>query len=92
MTALIAVFATIFGGLVSQTSLFDDGPYAFVQEHETIEACHIATHGTDDICTKEGLIAQYVLEKGTKTKENLGDLEYVDCTYWVGCYKAERKR
>jgi len=90
MTMLVAVFITAFGGLMSQTSLFDDGPYAFVQEHKTLEACQIATHGTDDICATEGLIAQYMIERGTKTKVNTGTLNYIECDSWTGCYLAER--
>jgi hypothetical protein len=90
MTMLVAVFITAFGSLLSHTSLFDDGPYAFVQEHKTLEACQIATHGTDDICTTEGLISQYVIERGTETKANTGELPYIECDNWMGCYLAER--
>ena len=89
MTAFITVASIMFGSFISSTTLLDDGPYTFVQEHSSIESCHIATHGTRDICTHEGLIAQYVLEQGTKTK-NVGALEYVECDYWAGCYLAER--
>jgi len=90
MTAFITVASIMLGSFISSTTLLDDGPYAFVQEHSSIEACQLAIHGTRDICTHEGLIAQYVLSTGIKTKENLGDLEYIDCSYWAGCYLGGR--
>ena len=93
MAIFFTLLVTTLAGLASHTDIFEDDPYAFSQNHETVEACTIAIHGTDDICTTgEGSIAQYVVERGTQTQENTGPLEWVECSHWLGCFLAKEEK
>ena len=96
MTALIGIIGVVFSSYVVMPEWYDDRPYGHRAEHPTMSACKTAIE--HDICayTKGfgtdtfGSVGQYTLESNTETKENLGKLDWVECTYWAGCYTAER--
>ena len=99
MTALIGIIGVVFSSYVVMPEWYDERPYGYRAEHPTMTACKTAIEHNDDICayTKGfgtdtfGSVGQYTLESNTETKENLGKLNWVECTYWAGCYTVERR-
>ncbi len=87
---ILGAFFGIFLGL-SNPQWFDNGPYEFIAEYETLGECQLNTHGTEDICTTESPFQQY---SKVETKPNMVlrdnsetiELDYVECDAWQGCY------
>ena len=91
MTALIGIIGVVFSSYVVMPEWYDERPYGYRAEHPTMTACKTAIEHNEDICAyTKGSVGQYTLESNTETKENLGKLNYVECSYWAGCYTVER--
>ena len=94
MTALILTITAILGLNTVPTSLFNDGPYGFKDEHFQMEKCQRNTQNNSNICAIDSdylSVGEYKVESGVETKSIIGKLNWVECTYWAGCYTAERK-
>jgi len=89
MSVIYGILAMVWSGYVVQPQWFDNGPYDFVQQHETLAECQIATHGTDDICAGEKPSDRYTLSSKKDIPTTSSELKFVDCDYWAGCYIQE---
>tara|TARA_B100000929_G_C15128646_1_gene290412 strand:- start:101 stop:484 length:384 start_codon:yes stop_codon:yes gene_type:complete len=72
---------------------FTSGPYEYIQDHQTVAECQLATVGTDDICTTEAPFRQYSKVETDSTPQRLVSpdggqkLNWVECDHWSGCYE-----
>ena len=85
---ILAILGVVWGGYIVQPQWFDDGPYEFDKQYETLAECQIATHGTSDICVGESPSSQY-RKSDVKNESKTAELNFVECDYWAGCYIQE---
>jgi len=91
MNVILTSMLLVFGGYVVQPELFDNGPYEYFAEYETLTECQIATHGTSDVCVGEQPSKQFIKTSNVKTDTTFQEkLDWVDCDYWAGCYWGKR--
>ena len=91
MSVIYGILALVWGGYTVQPEMFDNGPYEYFAEYETLAECKIATHGTNDICVGEQPSKQFIKVSNVKTDTTFQEkLDWVDCDYWAGCYWGKR--
>lgn len=90
MQVLVGIMSIVFGGYVAQPQWFNDGPYEFLEAHQSQEECQIVGAGTSDICSEGN---RYVLsdKKAPKVSES-AKFQFVDCDYWAGCYAMKEEK
>lgn len=87
MQVILTSMLLVFGGYLAQPDLFDNGPYEYFKEYDSLAECQIATHGTDDICVGEQPSKQFIRADNVKTDTTFQEkLDWVDCDYFAGCY------
>ena len=90
MSVILTIASLVFGGYLHEPMWFDSGPYVHTSSHESLVECLTAkagheVHMQEAICAKGEL---YVKDKNVAQKAT-GDLNYVECDYWAGCYIQE---
>ncbi len=91
MSVILIMLGLVFGTYTYDPMLFDSGPYVVnsqKSEYATLGECRIDTHGTGDICVGDNPSVAYVMDKSVARKYS-GELNYVQCDYWAGCYIQE---
>ncbi len=92
MQVILTSMLLVFGGYLAQPDLFDNGPYEYFKEYDSLAECQIATHGTDDICVGEQPSKQFIRADNVKTDTTFQEkLDWVDCDYFAGCYWGKWK-
>ena len=87
MQVILTSMLLVFGGYLAQPDLFDNGPYEYFKEYDSLAECQIATHGTDDICVGEQPSKQFIKASNVNTDTTFQEkLDWVDCDYFAGCY------
>ena len=89
MSAILAVLGIVWGGYIVQPQWFDNGPYEFDKQYETLAECQIATHGTDDICVGEQPSNRFTITSNVEAEVASTKLDFTQCDYWAGCYYKE---
>ena len=91
MSGILSSILLVFGGYIVQPTWFENGPYEYYKEYDTLAECKIATHGTGDICVGEQPSKQFIKAFNVKTDESFKNkLEWVKCDHWAGCYWGKR--
>ena len=95
MQVILTSMLLVLGGYVVQpvidSDFFDNGPFEYYKEYDTLAECQIATHGTGDICVGEQPSKQFIKALNVKTDESFKNkLEWVKCDHWAGCYWGKR--
>ena len=91
MSGILSSILLVFGGYIVQPTWFENGPYEYYKEYDTLAECQIATHGTGDICVGEQPSKQFIKALNVKTDESFKNkLEWVKCDHWAGCYWGKR--
>ena len=91
MSGILTSILLVFGGYIVQPTWFENGPYEYYKEYDTLAECQIATHGTGDICVGEQPSKQFIKAFNVKTDESFKNkLEWVKCDHWAGCYWGKR--
>ena len=95
MQVILTSMLLVLGGYVVQpvidSGFFDNGPFEYYKEYDTLAECQIATHGTGDICVGEQPSKQFIKAFNVKTDESFKNkLEWVKCDHWAGCYWGKR--
>jgi hypothetical protein len=88
MSVILSSMLMVFGSYIAQPDWFNNGPFEFHTQHETLAECQIATHGTSDICVGESPSSQY-RKSDVKIESKTAELNFVECDYWAGCYIQE---
>lgn len=91
MSVILSSMLLVFGSYIAQPDWFDNGPYEYYKEYDSLAECQIATHGTFDVCVGEQPSKQFIKAVNVKTNTSFKDkLDWVECDYWTGCYWGER--
>ena len=91
MSGILSSILLVFGGYIVQPTWFENGPYEYYKEYDTLAECQIATHGTGDICVGVQPSKQFIKAFNVKTDESFKNkLEWVKCDHWAGCYWGKR--
>ena len=91
MSGILTSILLVFGGYIVQPTWFENGPYEYYKEYDTLAACQIATHGTGDICVGEQPSKQFIKVLNVKTDTTFQNkLDWTECDYWAGCYWGKR--
>ena len=86
---ILAILGVVWGGYIVQPQWFDNGPYEFDKQYETLAECQIATHGTDDICVGEQPSDRFTITSNVEAEVASTKLDFTQCDYWAGCYYKE---
>ena len=87
MSGILSSILLVFGGYIDQPTWFENGPYEYYKEYDTLAECKIATHGTGDICVGEQPSKQFIRADNVNTDTTFQEkLDWVDCDYFAGCY------
>ena len=86
MSVILSILSVVWGSYIVQPQWFDNGPYEFDTQYETLEECQIASHGSGDICVGEKPSNRYTISNTTEVKAVMTKLNYTKCDYWAGCY------
>lgn len=90
MSVILSSMLLVLGGYVVQPELFDNGPYEYFAEYETLKECKIAKSEMD-LCVGEQPSKQFIKVSNVKTDTTFQEkLDWVDCDYWAGCYWGKR--
>ena len=89
MGGILSTILLTLGSYMVQPDWFDNGPYEYFGEYQTLSECQIATHGTDDVCVGESPVKQFIKSNETNTTYQ-ETLTWVECDYWAGCYWGKR--
>jgi hypothetical protein len=87
MSVIISIMSLVFGGYVAQPEWFDNGPYEFHAQHETLAECQIAK-SENSLCVGEQPSSQYK-KSNVEAEVSKAKLDFVECDYWAGCYIQE---
>ena len=49
MSGILSSMLLVLGSYIVQPTWFDNGPYEYYKEYDTLKECQIATHGSGDI-------------------------------------------
>ena len=91
MSGILSSILLVFGGYIVQPTWFENGPYEYYKEYDSLEECQIATHGTDDVCVGEQPSKQFIKAFNVRTDTTFqAKLDWVECDYWAGCYWGKR--
>ena len=91
MSVILSSMLLVFGSYIAQPDWFDNGPYEYFKEYDSLLECQIVAHGTDDVCVGEQPSKQFIKASNVKTNTSFKDkLDWVECDYWAGCYWGER--
>jgi len=91
MSGILSSLLLVFGSYIVQPDWFDNGPYEYFKEYDSLAECQIATHGTDDICVGEQPSKQFIRALNVRTDTSFQEkLDWVECDYWAGCYWGKR--
>ena len=91
MSGILTSILLVFGGYIVQPTWFENGPYEYYKEYDSLEECQIATHGTGDICVGEQPSKQFIKAFNVKTDTAFqSKLDWIECDYWAGCYWGKR--
>ena len=91
MSVILSSMLLVFGSYIAQPDWFDNGPYEFHKDYDSLVECQIAAHGTSDVCVGEQPSKQFIKAVNVKTNTSFKDkLDWVECDYWAGCYWGER--
>ena len=91
MSGILSSILLVFGSYIVQPDSFDNGPYEYYKEYDSLEECQIATHGTDDVCVGEQPSKQFIKAFNVRTDTTFqAKLDWVECDYWAGCYWGKR--
>ena len=92
MSGILSSLLLVFGSYIVQPDSFDNGPYEYYKEYDSLEECQIATHGTGDICVGEQPSKQFIRADNVNTDTTFQEkLDWVDCDYFAGCYWGKWK-
>ena len=90
MSVIISIMSLVFGSYIAQPDWFDNGPYEFYKDYDSLAECKIAK-SENDICVGEQPSKQFIKAVNVKTNTSFKDkLDWVECDYWAGCYWGER--
>ena len=67
MSGILSSILLVFGGYIVQPTWFENGPYEYYKEYDSLEECQIATHGTGDICVGEQPSKQFIRAFNVRT-------------------------
>lgn len=91
MSVILSSMLLVFGSYLAQPEWFENGPYEYYKEYDSVGECKIATHGTGDICVGDSPSKQFIKATNIKTDTTYQDtLDWVECDYWAGCYYGKR--
>jgi hypothetical protein len=91
MSVILSSMLLVFGSYIAQPEWFENGPYEYYKEYDSLAECQIATHGIDDICVGDSPSKQFIKVLNVKTDTTYQDkLDWVECDYWAGCYYGKR--
>ena len=91
MSVILSSMLLVFGSYLAQPEWFENGPYEYYKEYDSVGECKIATHGTGDICAGDSPSKQFIKATSIKTDTTYQDkLDWVECDYWAGCYYGKR--
>ena len=91
MSGILTSILLVFGGYIVQPTWFENGPYEYYKEYDTLAECQIATHGTGDICVGEQPSKQFIKAFNVKTDTAFqSKLDWIECDYWAWCYWGKR--
>jgi len=90
MSVIYGILAAVWGGYVVQPELFDNGPYEYFAEYETLAECQIAK-SEKDLCVGEQPSKQFIKTSNVKADTTFQEkLDWVECDYWAGCYLGDK--
>ena len=89
MSVIISIMSLVFGSYLVQPEWFDDGPYELEQVYESLEDCQIAKGGNNGVCVGESPSKLYLVT-GKEVSVPAGNLEFVQCDHWAGCYMGSK--
>ena len=95
MSVLVGIMSVVFGGYVAQPEWFNNGPFDYVETHDSLAECQVAGSGTSDICVGGSPVAlRYTKFAGEFSEINPPQmkLQFVDCDYWAGCYIMKEEK
>jgi len=90
MSVILSSMLLVFGSYIAQPDWFDNGPYEFHKEYDSLAECKIAK-SENSLCVGEQPSKQFIKAVNVKTNTSFKDkLDWVECDYWAGCYWGER--
>ena len=89
MSVILGILSVVFGSYIAEPQWFDNGPYEFDIQYQTLQECQTESHGTDDICVGEKPSNRYTISNTTEVEAVMTKLNYTKCDYWAGCYFSE---
>ena len=94
MSVLVGIVSVVFGGYVAQPEWFNNGPFDYVETHDSLAECQVAGSGTSDICVGGSPVALGYTKSDQKSIQSskVAKLEFVDCDYWAGCYVMKEEK
>jgi len=91
MQVILTSMLLVLGGYVVQPEWYNNGPFEYFKEYDTLAECQVATYGTGDICVGDKPSKQFIKAVNIKTNNTPKDkLDWTECDYWAGCYWGER--
>ena len=91
MSVILSSMLLVFSSYLAQPEWFENGPYEYYKEYDSVGECKIATHGTGDICVGDSPSKQFIKAADIKTDTTYQDqLDWVECDFWAGCYYGKR--
>ena len=81
MSVILSSMLLVFGSYIAQPDWFDNGPYEFHKEYDSLAECKIAK-SEKDICVGEQPSNLYVLSSKKDTPMTSAELNFVECDYW----------
>ena len=89
MSVILSILSVVWGSYIVQPQWFDNGPYEFDIQYQTLQECQTDSHGTGDICVGEKPSNRYTISNTTEVETVMTQLDYTKCDYWAGCYFSD---
>ena len=86
MSVILGMLSVVFGSYIVEPQWFDNGPYEFDIQYQTLQECQTDSHGSGDICVGEKPSNRYTISNTTEVEAVTAKLDYTKCDYWAGCY------
>ena len=90
MSVILSILSVVWGSYIVQPQWFDNGPYEFDTQYETLQECQIASSESGDICVGEKPSNRYTISNTTEVEAVMTKLNYTKCDYWAGCYFGDK--
>ena len=90
MSVILSILSVVWGSYIVQPQWFDNGPYEFDTQYETLQECQIASSRSGDICVGEKPSNRYTISNTTEVEAVMTKLNYTKCDYWAGCYFGDK--